>query len=71
MYNQIADACFQVGTGVDQIVVRNIPFIWDGKSDRDQQGALAVAYYIGKHDATEGKPITLLWVSCREDKDNA
>ena len=69
MYNQVADACFQIGTGVDQIAVHNVPFVWDGKGDRDQQAALAVAKYIGDHNATEGRPITLLWVTCKAEKD--
>lgn len=67
MFSQIADACFQIGTSENTITVRNIPFEWDGRSDRDLAGAYAVAIYIGEHKATEGKPISLMWVEVRNN----
>ena len=66
MFQQIADACFQIGTSEDTVTVSNIPFIWDGRSDRDMVGAYAVAEYIGVHKLSHGKPVSLLWVACRE-----
>jgi hypothetical protein len=71
MYKQIAEACFRFDGTDDTITVDNVPFTWDGVADRDIAGAQAVAQYISNHNLTEGKPITLLWVSCKGVKEDA
>ena len=62
MTNHLATACFQVGTSDTNITISNVPFTWDHTKDRDEQAAYAVASYIGEHNLTDGKPVTLIFV---------
>ena len=73
-YPQLADACFALDdTYTDQttLTVRNVPFTWDGMSDRDLAGAAAVGTYIVKHKLTQSKSLQLVWVCCKGVKQDA
>lgn len=63
-FQQLASAEFQIATGTETITVENVPFTWDAsKTSRDEQATYAVALYIGENKLTDGKPVTLRWVS--------
>lgn len=71
IFEQLASAGFQIGTGNETVTVEGVPFTWDSKQgDRDNQAAYAVACYIGKFNLSKGKPVTLQWVSSKPVKDN-
>ena len=64
MFEQLASAEFQMGTTEKTVTVENVPYVWDSSlGSRDEQASYAVAFYIGEHQLTEGKPVTLRWVS--------
>ena len=63
-FNQVASAEFQIGSGTDTVKVEGVPYTWNPEQgDRDSQAAYAVASYIGENNISEGKPVTLIWVS--------
>jgi hypothetical protein len=63
-FEQTASAEFQIGVGSMTVKVEGVPYTWDSKQgDRDTQAAYAVACYIGEHNLSNGKPVSLLWVS--------
>jgi hypothetical protein len=65
-FHQLASAEFQIGVSDTTVKVEGIPYVWDRHLiDRDKEAAYAVACYIGKHNLSQGKPITLLWVSSK------
>ena len=68
-FEQIASAGFEIGCGPETIKVEGVPYTWDPeKGDRDSQAAYAVALYIGEHNLTKGKPVTLLWTTSKTNK---
>lgn len=69
LYEQTASAEFLIGEGSATLKVEGVPYLWDsGLGNRDSQASYAVARYIGKHSLSQGKPITLLWVSSKPAK---
>jgi hypothetical protein len=66
-FQQTASACFQIGTSDETVTVEGVPFEWvPAQGERDMQAAYAVAKWIGENNASRGKPVTLIWVSCKE-----
>jgi hypothetical protein len=69
-YPQIATASFQIGCSDETVTVGGVPFDWNpDNGGRDEQAAFAVAEWIGKNNASHGKPVTLIWVECGPRKD--
>ena len=67
MFEQLASAEFQIGSTEKTVTVEHVPYTWDSnRGGRDEQAAYAVVSYIGEHRLTEGKPITLRWVSSKQ-----
>lgn len=62
-YTRLASAEFVIGTSDQRITVKNVPFAWTPPGNMDQQATFAAASYIGEHNLTNGKPVTLVWVS--------
>ena len=66
-FKQIASAEFQIGTGTDTVTIEGVPYEWNPEQgDRDSQAAFAVASYIGENNISDGKPVTLVWVSSKQ-----
>ena len=63
LFPQLAWAEFQIGTSDQTITVKDVFYVWDAsKGERDAQASFAVAEYIGAHNMTGGKPVTLICV---------
>ena len=63
-FKQVASAEFQIGSGNGTVKVEGVPYEWNPEQGgRDSQAAYAVASYIGENNISEGKPVTLIWVS--------
>lgn len=63
-FPQTASACFQIGCSEQTVTVEGVPFEWvPEQGERDAQASYAVAKWIGENNASNGKPVTLIWVT--------
>lgn len=63
-FPRYASAEFAFGNDNQRVTIKNVPHDWvPADGDMDSQSAFAVATYIGENNLTQGKPVTLVWVS--------